>query len=235
MSLSSSLYPPDPLRDVPEQPSQNRRDGGTCLPHQCLKKQQMQKCWGDLSPTREELRLGDRRQGSQRHDLPGSHHVTEKGQQRNSMCDSHENHVLVGKTSTSGQRQEAKLNEGGEFRERQKCWHLYRSRWISDLPLSICTSPSSGLRMRRPHPQAQAQELSKVYLTANKRNINGDEYRIGRSPDKRSWIDNAIEREEKICVGDEERASKLDESGDHPIAKIIEKETAKRRVLTKAR
>ena len=60
MSLSSSLYPPDPLRDVPGQPSQNRRDGGTCLPHQCLKEQQMQKRWGDLSLAREELRLGDR-------------------------------------------------------------------------------------------------------------------------------------------------------------------------------
>ena len=39
----------------------------------------MQKCWDDMSPAREELRLGDRRQGSQRHDLPISHHVIEKG------------------------------------------------------------------------------------------------------------------------------------------------------------
>ena len=207
MSLSSSLYPPDPLRDVPEQLGQNRRDGGTCLPHQCLKEQQMQKCWGDLSPAPEELRLGDRRHGSQRHDLPRSHLVTEKGQQRNPTCDSHENHVLVGKTSTSGQRQEASLDGGEEFRERQKCWHLYRSRWISDLPLSICTFPLSGLRMRRPHPQAQAQELSKLYPTANIGDSNRDEYRIGTSPDKRSWIDNAIERAEEIRVEDDERAS----------------------------
>ena len=114
------------------------------------------------------------------------------------MCDSHENHVLVGKTSISGQRQEASLDGGEEFHERHKCWHLYRSRWISDPPLSICTSPSSSLRMRRPHPQAQAQELLKLYPTANKGDSNRDEYHIGRSPDKRSWIDNAIEREEEI-------------------------------------
>ena len=151
------------------------------------------------------------------------------------MCDSHENHVVVGKTSTSGQRQEALLDGGVEFNERQKCWHLYRRQWIFDLPLSIYTSPSSDLRMRRPHPQAQAQELSKLYPTANRGDNNKDEYRIGRSPDRRSWIDNAIEHEEEIHVKDRERASKLDKSGDHPIAKIIEKETAKRRVLTRAR
>ena len=58
-------------------------------------------------------------------DLLESHHVTEKGQQRNLMCDSHENHVVVGKTSTSGQRQEASLNGRVEFYKRQKCWYLY--------------------------------------------------------------------------------------------------------------
>ena len=78
--------------------------------------------------------------------------------------------------------------------------------------------------MRRPHPQAQAQELSKLYPTANRGDSNRDEYRIiRRSPDKRSWIDNAIERAEEIRVEDDERASKFDESGDHLIAKIIGK------------
>ena len=77
--------------------------------------------------------------------------------------------------------------------------------------------------MHRPHPQAQAQELSKLYPTANRGDSNRDEYRIGRSPNKRSWIDNAIEHEEEIRVKDRERASKLDASGDHLIAKIIGK------------
>ena len=89
--------------------------------------------------------------------------------------------------------------------------------------------------MRQPHPQAQAQELLKLYPTTNRGDSNRDEYRIGRSPDKRSWIDNAIEREEEIRVDDKEQTSKLDESGDHLIAKNNRKETAKKRVLTKVR
>ena len=87
--------------------------------------------------------------------------------------------------------------------------------------------------MRRPHPQAQAQELLELYPTANRGDNNKDEYRIGRSPNKRSWIDKAKEPVEEIRVKDEERASKLDELRDHPIAKIIGKRQRREEYLPK--
>ena len=69
---------------------------------------------------------------------------------------------------------------------------------VSDLHIGIYTSPSSGLRMRRPHIQGQAQELSTFYPATPGRNNNTNEYHIGKSPGTENWLDSVKKREDRI-------------------------------------